>query len=81
MYETQAQLLNKALQATEILRSKTLMQECAQGFGTFMRKPVWAGVEYEMGSGATREQISHSLQIMVGTVGFQYGGDTAPFAF
>ena len=46
-----------------------------------MRKPVWAGVEYEMGSGATREQISHSLQIMVGTVSFQYGGDTAPFAF
>lgn len=30
-----------------------------------MRKSVWAGVEYEMGSGATKGQISHSLQIMV----------------
>lgn len=46
-----------------------------------MRKSVWAGVEYEMGSGATRGQISHSLQIMVRTVGFQYGDDTAPFTF
>lgn len=57
------------------------MQECAQGFGTFRRKPVWAGVKYEMGSEATRVQTSNSLQIMVRTVGFQYGDDTVPFTF
>ena len=42
---------------------------------------MWAGVKYEMGSEATRVQTSNSLQIMVRTVGFQYGDDTVPFTF